>query len=826
MSRMGSQATGEGNGSQAAPAGLSPEITPPGLLEILWRRRWIVTLVTLASIVGAFIYLMKATPIYTSTSRIYVEQSGPKVITEFEGVMTQSKNYLYTQAEIFLSTEVLRPVAEAAEDAKTRILSSRTRATKGSTTSVAEESVQEVGQPEQGANGALLQRRQILEGVADLLAFFAKTFNDTGGSTAVASDESEEEPDEGKQVVFYDRLKTFQDVDNIQVFLKKELEVKVGKKDDIISVSFDSPWPDEAELIVYEVVESYRRYQSTTKQTTAGGVLKILEKARKKADGKWNESYEKLILSQKKHPVLSLKDDRGSFLVRGLSTLHEELAAAQSAAIVAKATYEAAEQMQGDPERLRQLVESQFGRVGTTPFNQEKVQLHRDASQLQLELADLQRQVTSDHPAVESLESKIARIKGELEALDRTTGEAYLELARQQWLVARERETELDQRYRTQLVEAQELGAKATELAKLESEVSKTEKMLDILDDRIKEVDVTEKADVLNINILEYAEVEDEPSKPEKARIMGAALVAGLILGAGLALLVDWKDHRFRSADEITAILGVPVLGVVPSMSRKASRPDHGQQVSRASSSMIAEAYRTIRTAVYFGAPNGEARTILVTSPSPGDGKSTTASNLAIAMAQAGQRTLLMDSDFRKPVQHVIFEMDDKQGLSSVLSGQATLDEVLRPSEVAGLDVLRCGPLPPNPSEFINSDAFREMLEELAVKYDRVVIDSPPVMAVSDARILAAGCDITLLVLRAEKSTRKASEQARDGLLAVGGHLLGVVVNDAHHRREGYGYGYYGGYGQYGGYYGRDRAEGRREGGRGSSGTEKGSSTG
>jgi len=248
-------------------------------------------------------------------------------------------------------------------------------------------------------------------------------------------------------------------------------------------------------------------------------------------------------------------------------------------------------------------------------------------------------------------------------------------------------------------------------------------------------------------------------------------------------------------------------------MSKKQSLVARGQKAHLEPKSIVAEACRTIRTAVYFGIPNGEAKTILVTSPDAGDGKTTVVSNLAIAMAQAGQKTLVLDGDFRKPMQHHIFEVDNEKGLSSMLAGAHTEDGAIRSGPIEGLDLLPRGPDVPNPAEILNSSAFVETLKNLSERYDRIIIDSPPVGLVADAQILAAVCDTTLLVLRAEKSTRKHSQQARDTLLSVGGHILGAVVNHVsrkHGRYGYYGYGYYGGYGRYShhGYYGeREKKE-------------------
>jgi succinoglycan biosynthesis transport protein ExoP len=169
---------------------------------------------------------------------------------------------------------------------------------------------------------------------------------------------------------------------------------------------------------------------------------------------------------------------------------------------------------------------------------------------------------------------------------------------------------------------------------------------------------------------------------------------------------------------------------------------------------------------------------------------------LAIAMAQAGQKTLIIDADLRKPMQHEIFGLDRNSGLTAVLAARASIEEAIHPTPVGNLDILLAGPSTPNPSEMLSSAAFAGILKELATRYDRIVIDSPPVMSVADARIIAALCNVTILVLKSEESTRKVSQHARDGLLSVGAKLLGTVVNGVSRRNgqcgyyAGYGYGY------------------------------------
>ena len=168
---------------------------------------------------------------------------------------------------------------------------------------------------------------------------------------------------------------------------------------------------------------------------------------------------------------------------------------------------------------------------------------------------------------------------------------------------------------------------------------------------------------------------------------------------------------------------------------------------------------------------------MLITSPAPGDGKSTFVSNLAIAMAQTGKRVLIVDADFRAPMQHRLFGLKDRTGFATVLGGEHQLDQVIQRTEVEGLDVLPCGPIPNSPAEMLNDPSFSDKLNDLADMYDMVLLDSPPVTAVTDARIIAACADVTLLVIRPTASTRKQAIEARDGLRSVGARLIGIAIN-------------------------------------------------
>lgn len=762
---MENNGAGNGNYNHLLPNGDSK--SSEGFLAIALRHRWTILITLVMCLAAMAAYLLKATPIYTSDSRLYVEQSGPRIIGEFEGIMTQSKNYLYTQGELIGSTPILSAVLE--ED---RIK----------------------------------------------------------------------------------RFRTFADVDNEMAVLRANLNVSVGKKDDIITVSFDSPYPVEAAEIANAIVKSYIDYHSTRKRSTVSEVVRILAKEKVKRDQELSKKFDEMLQFTKDNGVVSLDGQGTPVVLERLNKLSAALTAAQLDTLNAKADYEAASSVADEPLRVKQYAAASPTAQVTSLIEDRETQLRAELREAEIELETARYHCTEDHPSVQAIHSKIDRIRSELNEQAKEFADAYVEAMRLRWQTASERELELQTSFDEQLAAARDLGIKATEYSVLQSELERLERLTEILDDRIKELNVTEDVGALNISIMEVARPSENPSKPEKGKMMALAMVLGLMMGGGLVVARDTMDYRLRSAEEVTMVLGAPVLGVIPTMngsqaslsggrfwgrlkllvgagngkelrqlatrSNLAEKPsdssklvkskvfnrydvvNRGQRASLKPKSVVSEAYRTVRTALFFGIPKEDARLILVTSPAPGDGKSTLASNLAITIAQAGQKTLILDADFRKPMQHNIFEIDRQtEGLANVLAGTVELERALHATSVEGLDIMHCGAEIPNPAEVLNSKAFGDLLKDLSKRYDRIIVDSPPVSMVADSQILAAQCDTTLLVLRAEKSTRKHSQQARDSILAVGGHILGAVVNDVHRKHNGYGYGYgYGGYGYYGSY--------------------------
>lgn len=207
--------------------------------------------------------------------------------------------------------------------------------------------------------------------------------------------------------------------------------------------------------------------------------------------------------------------------------------------------------------------------------------------------------------------------------------------------------------------------------------------------------------------------------------------------------------------------------------------------------SPISEQYRTIRTNIEFSSVDEEMKSLLVTSSGPSEGKSSTTANLGVVFAQQGKRVLLIDGDLRKPTVHYTFKLDNRTGLSTVLVGEKTLEESVKETEVPNLEILTCGPIPPNPSELLGSKAMKQMLHKAQEKYDVVIFDTPPVLAVTDAQILANICDGSIIVARSEQTEYEAIQKAKDLLEPAHAKLLGIVLNDVSQKKSNTYY-YYG----------------------------------
>jgi polysaccharide biosynthesis transport protein len=304
------------------------------------------------------------------------------------------------------------------------------------------------------------------------------------------------------------------------------------------------------------------------------------------------------------------------------------------------------------------------------------------------------------------------------------------------------------------------------------------------------------------VRIVANAQPPAAPGNAPLSRNLALGLVLGLVVGAGAALLRENLDTAVKSVEDVQRLVGLPVLAAVPPRRRRDGGGELGLATLSDPSSMVADAYHKLRTGVQFSMVNRDIRTLLVTSPNQGEGKTVTSTNLAWALTAVARRVLLLDGDFRRPRVHEVFGFDNTFGLSDHILSRQPLANLAVGVELgsASLGVISTGPLPQNPAELVSSRSFALALKAAAASTDLVVIDGPPVLPVSDALTLARLVDAVVLVARAGETTAEELRTAHDSLRQVGGHVLGVVLIGAGSSSK---------YGKYG-YYGADAKTARR----------------
>ena len=371
------------------------------------------------------------------------------------------------------------------------------------------------------------------------------------------------------------------------------------------------------------------------------------------------------------------------------------------------------------------------------------------------------------------------------------------------------------------------MPAKQAAEARLMTRVETVKRMSDQLRDDYQRASVSEAVEAGQVDIIDLA---TRPTKPIGARTrtkLGLGLVLGLFFGAGAAFLVERLNTAIRRREEIEQLLRVPGLAIIPQIlpsptsrgrlrfagldvplpqSRRSARKRAGDAAALVTASNLrstsAEAFRTLRTNLIFSQAVHSLRTIVITSPSPQDGKTTTAANLAVTFAQQGLRVLLADCDLRRGRLHNVFRVPREPGMTQLLAGQNTLAEVMRPSPVERLSFVPAGTFPPNPSELLGSARTHAILEEVSGQFDIVILDTPPVHVAGDAMILGTIADGVILVLRAGNTERGAAQHAMQRLTNVGARVVGAVLNDPDRKVP-----QYGGYYYYDYYYGDEPAK-------------------
>jgi capsular exopolysaccharide synthesis family protein len=508
-------------------------------------------------------------------------------------------------------------------------------------------------------------------------------------------------------------------------------------------------------------------------------------------------------------------DEKQNLVVEKLGSLYGQALKAETDRKIQQSLYEEVKQ----------------GRVGSLPesfSDPRSVAQQNEVGKLQVQLAQLRARFGEENP-------KVVETRQQITELERLIGESSKKLEdklRADYERAMRDERLIKESLEEAKAEAIQQNQASIRFNILKQNVETTKALYNDFLQKTNQASIEKAQQGSDLQIIEPARVPVAPTGPRRLRAILIGLLLSLVAGVGLTLLLEYLDNTVKSIEDVARATQLPTLALIPAMDagamrslsgrknvqRKeigpAARPaeavgglaprgmqPQGEKLAALDSlSSVVEAYRMLRTSVLLSTAGTPPKTILITSSQPGEGKTTTAVNTAISLAQLGVSVLLIDADLRRPAVHKAFKVPHNRGISSYLVSNTPIEDLVIKLPIPNLSVLPCGPIPPNPAELISSDRMKELLRALGEQYDHILIDSPPLVSVTDPVILSTLVDGSILVVQSGKSTRDLVRRARRELAGVGAKIFGVVLNNVDVKREGYDDYYYYRYNQsYGG---------------------------
>jgi len=740
------------------------QVTLSDYLRVLYRGRWIVAISFLATVLATAYFTFTAEPIYEASATVMIKEEGGVSDVLFGGVASAFKREteINNQVQILkshtLAEEVIRKLRESQYADKLRVLGNL---------------------PEDVRRG----------------------FNPIGAamnflSGVLGGGQDDHQPTSEEELVAV-----------LAEGLREKIKVNPIRDTDMIQIKFEAPSAFEAAYVTNTIAQTYQEEDMQWSRAEVSRVKEFLAQQLPKIRADLEATEERLKQYQEQSNVFALDKETEKLVeniseveamyesaVTDLRSYEKRLAYIDSVLEVSRLSIDV-DAIAKEPyleEISKQIAEKEIERATTVSQLLDAGLLHAQEGKLTLAQIDRELEKLREKFRQEVAKLASARITNPLEVANQVL-QRKIELEAELRSLRPKVESlkKLLDSYNRRL---ESIPAKALTLARLKRAALVNEKIYTMMQEKYEESRITEVGQLGKVRIVDPARPPLYPVKPKKKLNLILAGIIGLMLGVGIAFVIEYMDNSVRGPEEVER-LGLPLLGTIPTIEieeedekeRLKLRPSNGDQEAKELSgrlvahfrpkSPISEAYRTVRTNIQYSRPDQPPRVILVTSPGPGEGKSTTVANLAITFAQLGNRTLLVDADLRRPIMHRIFNLDRSRGLTNCIVGRERLEDVVHSTAIENLYVMACGPLPPNPSEILGSDAMKQLLKQMSGQYEAVLLDSPPTLAVTDAVVLSTEVDGVVMVLRAGRTDRQAALRGYASVEKVGGKILGVLLN-------------------------------------------------
>ena len=586
--------------------------------------------------------------------------------------------------------------------------------------------------------------------------------------------------------------------------LQKALSIEPVRDTDVIKIKVKAPSPQEAAFLANKVAEVYQNLDREFSRGEISQVVTFLRDQLQKKEESLRAAEEALRKFQQDEGIVALSQETQEMVKQlvEFESLYQE-------AVTDRKTYEKRlEYLKSQLGELRRTLETDLADISHPLI----LELRQKIAESEAKLVNFKAQgIPESYPDFKKENERLASLKRTLTEETKKVLLArypvhdplkpYQEILEK--IITAETEVEalqakedaLKKIVDQHLLKLDTLPEKSLKLARLERAKKLNENLYMMMKEKYEESRITRAGQIGKIRIVDPAVPPEFPISPKKKLNLILATLVGLGLGIGVVFFLEYLDNSVRTVEDVER-LQLPLLGSIPDIEpekqnglwralpkKKGSEDEVGRLATRLVThlkpkSPYSEAYRSLRTQIQYARSEKPVQTILVSSPGPGEGKSTSVTNLAITMAQMGSKTILIDSDLRRPVLHSLFDLKRDVGLSNYLVGRAEIEEVIRPTSVDNLYLISCGILPPNPSELLGSKRMQELIQQLKNEYDYVLFDSPPLIAVTDAVVMAPWVDGVVLVLRSGKTDRDAAVRAFELLRNVKANVLGTLLND------------------------------------------------
>ncbi len=714
-------------------------------LYVIQKRRWTVITVFAVIVITVAILTFTATPIYEATARLIIDKENPNVVSiqEVMSVDASGSDYYQTQYKIIESRTVARKVVRRLN---------------------LDKSEEFFPKPKDDLISNL--KRSIQETIA--------FWKDSITSLLRTGDESIPKTLEGFEP----------DSPLVSDFIKR-IKVSPIRNSRLVDVRFEGKDSVLAAKIVNTLADVYISQNLETKLRAVQDAVKWLHNRIEEERKKVEKAEQALLRYKEKHSIITdFSSDVENITAQKLAHLNTQVVEAESNRVEAETRYKQAMVLTGTPDMLDSIPEV---------LNNELI---RQIKSMEIELfkrmSELSKKYGQKHPRMVAIESELNTLQ------KRRTQEVsrVINSLKNEYKVALAKENSLKAALAKQKKESLELNQKAIQYGVLRRESESARYMYELLIKRFKETSLTEDMKTGNIRIVDRAEVPEYPIKPKKKLNILLAIIVSLLTGTGLAFFFEYLDNTIKLPEEVEKHLNIPFLGSTPLFSTKNKwniRGDTSPELVAFNypRSTASELYRSIRTNILFSSAESVPQVILITGVGPQEGKTITTANLAVTMAQADSKIVILDCDMRRANVHKVFGTANDHGISNLLVGNSNMREAILHTRIPNLDVIPCGPIPPNPSELLGSTRMTTLLNSLRKHYAHILIDSPPSIAVTDAVVLSKSVDGVILVIRAGYTAKEIIKSGIVQFAAVGTHILGAVLNGVDMSRDRYHYQYY-----------------------------------